>query len=501
MAFRMAIGQFSHETNTFCRGLTEVEHFQESLWVSGSEIVERFRGTRTYLGGILDGAREHGATVLPTFACAAVPSGTISRDCFATIKRTLLDSLRATLPVDAVCLALHGAGVAEGAEDAEGDTLRDVRALVGPKVPIAVTLDLHGNITPTMAQQADGLFGVNFYPHTDMYERGVEAVAFLTRMLKGEVRPAMHLESLDMLTTTFGTGLPAMIEVNERCWEWERKPGVIDCTFFHGFSHTDIRPMGSTVVAIANGDVELARQAARDVAAHVWTNREKFRLRQPAPEEALRQALESPGGPIVINDTSDNPGGGGPGDGTRLLGPMLAMNLPGEVERREPGAYQAAACFAHIWDPEAAAAAQAAGVGATIRLRLGGKYDDRHGAPLAVTALVKCLSDGRFVRQSPMGRGMHVNLGKMARLVIGGMDVLVGSLRGQTLDAEVYLLHGIDVARYKIVALKSSHHFRAGLEPIAKRIINADDDGLSQLDLTRFPYRNVRRPIWPLDPL
>src|SRR3972149_6668827 len=121
MAFRMAVGQFSHETNTFCKGLTEVEHFRESLWSSGDEIVERFRGTRTYLGGMLDGARAHGATVLPTFACSAVPSGTISRGCYAAIKRQPLDRLRAVLPVDAVCLCLHGGGAAEGAEDAEGD--------------------------------------------------------------------------------------------------------------------------------------------------------------------------------------------------------------------------------------------------------------------------------------------------------------------------------------------------------------------------------------------
>jgi microcystin degradation protein MlrC len=139
-------------------------------------------------------------------------------------------------------------------------------------------------------------------------------------------------------------------------------------------------------------------------------------------------------------------------------------------------------------------------VGATIDVALGGKYDDLHGAPLPLAAYVKCLTDGRFVRQALMGRGTHDDLGRMVRLHVGGLDILVSSVRQQTFDAEVFLLHGIDVTRYKIVALKSSNHFRAGFAPLAREIITADSPGLTTLRIERFPRRRNTQPLWPLDP-
>jgi len=193
-----------------------------------------------------------------------------------------------------------------------------------------------------------------------------------------------------------------------------------------------------------------------------------------------------PEGPVVINDTSDNPGGGSPGDSTHLLRAMLDMHLEN-------------ACYAYIFDPETAAQAHAAGVGATIPVLLGGKTDDLHGTPIAATAYVKCLTDGRFRLTTPMGRGMRVDLGPMARFQIGGLDVLVGSVRQQVLDDEMFLLHGIDVRRYRIVAVKSSSHFRAGYRHLATAIIAADTPGATTLRLDGFPYQRIRRTIWPLD--
>jgi microcystin degradation protein MlrC len=201
----------------------------------------------------------------------------------------------------------------------------------------------------------------------------------------------------------------------------------------------------------------------------------------------------------VVNDMSDNPGGGGAGDSTGLLGPMLATSQAirerAAAEGLQPGT------FGFVFDPEVARLAHEAGVGATIQCRLGAKTDDRHGVPLAVTAYVKCLTDGQFVQTSPMGRGTQVDLGKTARLVIDGIDVLVASVRTQTLDDEVFRLHGIDVTRYKLVALKSANHFRAAFEPLARAIVTADGPGLSARDVRLWPYRNLRRPLWPFDPV
>lgn len=241
-----------------------------------------------------------------------------------------------------------------------------------------------------------------------------------------------------------------------------------------------------SVLAMADGDAELARKAAQAVARAVWEAREEYRPQILTPAEALAAALAVEGGPVVVNDTSDNPGGGSPGDSTHLLRAMLEANLTN-------------ACFGFIYDPETAALAHRAGVGATIQVRMGGKTDDLHGAPIEGQAYVKALTDGRFRLTSPMWQGSLIDLGPMARLQMGGVDVLVSSQRQQVLDEEVFLLHGIDVRRCKIVALKSSSHFRAGFRHLARAIIAADAPGATTLRVEVFPFQRIRCPMWPLD--
>jgi microcystin degradation protein MlrC len=484
---RVLTGGISHETNTFRSGFTEVPDFQGREWSVGQEIIERHRGVHDNFGAMIDTAERLGIELVPTFFTTAPPSATISRRAFEETRSLLLNGIREALPVDALLLRLHGAGVAEGVDDIEGALLKDIRALVGPTVPIVVTLDLHGNLTQETLDYADALFGVHLYPHTDMYDRAEEAMEIIPKILSGEVKPTMHLTKLPLMIPLTTANLSPIKEINERCWEWETQPGVIDCVFFHGFAQSDIPIAGVSVLAMTDNDPDLARRVSQDVARYVWDLRDEFRFDPTPPEEAFRQALAVEGGPVVLNEASDNPGGGGPGDGTHLLRAMIEAGL----ER---------ACFGSIFDPETAAQAHEAGAGTTINVRLGGKIDPMHGAPIEMPAYVKCLTDGQFIQQSPMGHGARINLGKMARLVMNGVDVLVYS-RGktQTLDPEVFLLHGIDVMRYKIVALKSSNHFRAGFEPIAREIIRADTPGLVSADLDTYPYRRRPRPVAPFE--
>lgn len=486
MAYRIAIGEIAHETNTFCAEPTPVEPFKRYEWQHGKEIVAAHGGNRSYVGGMLAAAEELGVTAVPIFCASAYPSGTIMAEAYREMLGELVGGIARAMPVDAVCLSLHGAGVALGVDDLEADVLEQVRLLVGPEVPIAVALDLHGNITQEMVDQADGLFGVNFYPHTDSYERGAEALTFLHRLLRREIRPVMHLERLPMIISTCTTDLEPGKRLNELCWQWEQRPGLLDCTIFHGFPYTDVPAVGMSVVTLADGDADLAREAGKGVARAVWAAREEYRLKSLTPQEAIAEALAVEGGPVVINDTSDNPGGGSPGDSTHLLRAMLEAELP-------------SACYAFIYDPQTAAHAHDAGVGATIRVRLGGKTDTVHGTPIEADAYVKALTDGRFRYTTPMGRGMAVDLGPMARLRIGGIDILVASERNQVLDDEVFLLNGIDVRGYKIVALKSSAHFRAGFNHLAKAIIAADAPGATTLRIENFTHHRIPRPIWPLD--
>jgi microcystin degradation protein MlrC len=241
------------------------------------------------------------------------------------------------------------------------------------------------------------------------------------------------------------------------------------------------------VVVTVREDREQARRIARRLAQMLWDARERFRARSLSADEAVAEAvaIAAQKRPVVINETSDNPGGGTPGDGTHLLRAMLAAKLTD-------------ACFGFIVDPEVAAQAHTAGTGATIDVSLGGKYDDLHGRPLVAQAYVKALSDGRLVMQAMM-KGARINLGPLARLVIDGIDVVVASHRSQTFDPEPFLAVGIDVRRYAIVALKSSNHFRAGFRDVAAAIVTADPPGLTTHHVEIFPRRRAPGTLWPLD--
>ncbi len=483
---RIAVGELSHETNTFCQGLTTVADFKAFMWHKGEDLARVHAGNRTYVGGMLDRARDLGIEAVPTFGAMAYPSGTIARDDFARLLDELVEAIRAALPIDGVALALHGAGVAEGDDDIEATILRAVRQLVGERVPIAASLDLHGNISQEMVDHADGLFGVNFYPHVDSYERGREAVEFLNRVHQGGVRPVMHLERLPMMIAPTTTDLDPAKRFIEMAWEMEERPAILDCTIYHGFPWTDVPAVGMSVLVMADGDRAAARNAATQIASAIWEAREEYRPAILSPAQAIAAALAMEGQPIVINDTSDNPGGGAPGDSTHLLRAMVSAGLE-------------SACFGFMFDPEVAAQAVKAGIGSSIDVRLGAKTDDLHGKPLEAKAYVKALTDGRFRLSTPMWRGLEVNLGPMARLEIGGIAVLVSSSRQQTLDDEVFRLNGIDVSRYKIVALKSSQHFRAGFNHLAKGIVAADAPGATSLQIEKLTHHRIQRPIWPKD--
>lgn len=492
--FRVGIGGIVHETNTYATetfGPTGLDAFHAT---AGERLVRNHRGTRSCIGGMLDAADELGAEVVPLWWAAAEPSGTIERSAYEAMRDQLVTAIRSALPLDALALDLHGAGVMGEADDLEADLGRAIRNVVGPDLPIVVTLDLHGNISDEMAELYDVMLGYHLYPHTDMWERGDESLRLLPALLDGSLHPTAHVEHLPILlpTSTTDPGYPAA-EMNEVCRRLEERPGVVDVTVFHGFPFTDIENVGVHVVVTTDGDAELARAVGAEVGGWVWSNRERFRLESPTPDQAVRLALaaDTTGGPVVINETSDNPGGGTPGDGTHLLRALLEA---------EPGV---PVVFGFLCDPDVAGAAHRAGVGATIDVRLGGKHDELHGLPVEATVYVKALTDGRFTLRA-ISEGTRVNLGRSARLVVGGrsgaVQVIVVSHRSQTFDEQVFLLHGIDVTRYAVVALKSSNHFRAGFRDVASQIITADAPGLTTNRVEVFPHTRASRPLWPQDP-
>ena len=486
---RIAVGGIEHETNTYATesmGTTRLDDFQQ---LRGDEIFS-VRGTRTFLGGFLSAIDDADHEAVPILWAWAGPSGIIELPAYDALKSEYIERLTAALPVDAVAVSMHGAGVVEGIEDLEADLAAAIREAAGPDVPIVVPLDLHGNITSEMGDRIDLMLGVQEYPHTDMYERGAEAITLLPGLVAGSMRPTTHVERLPLLLPTSTTDAGPAADIRDLCLAAEEQPGVIDASFFHGFPYTDIGATGASVVVITDNDPALAHQIATNIANAVWSRRDEFVVESLQPEttiELASQALAAGGGPVVINDTADNPGGGTPGDGTHLLAAMI------EADVKE-------SCFGFVFDPVTAEAAHAAGVGATIDVRIGGRHGPLHGEPVEATAYVKTLTDGRIVYSSPMVAGVRASLGKSARLTIGHVDVIVTSRRNQTFDPEIFLLHGIDVTTRSIVGLKSSQHFRAGFRDLATKIITADSPGLTTLDVNVFDHPAADGPLWPLDP-
>jgi microcystin degradation protein MlrC len=379
--------------------------------------------------------------------------------------------------------------VPEGLDDGEGDLIAAVRQAVGPDVPIAVTLDLHGNLSSAMVTHASVLHGYKTYPHVDMAERGEEAAARLMDVIAGRIRPTAAFRKPPLLPPlgNQGTARGPMRRLYDLAGEMERDPRVISISVFAGFPFADIPDAGLGIYVVTDNDQALAEQLAEKVARVAWEHRHEFLHTALPVKDAVAKALAAEGRPIVLADMADNTGGGAAGDGTEILRELVRVGARSTV----------VAC---LWDPAAVLACVKSGVGGRITLEVGGKVDDRHGAPLRVTGTVRTLSDGRFVHKGPMMRGLPGRLGTTAVLDVDDIKVILISYRWQTLDPEMIRFVGIDPTAEKVVVVKSTIHYRAAFEPLAKEIIEVDAPGLSSSNLTRFRFERVRRPIFPLDP-
>jgi microcystin degradation protein MlrC len=489
---RIASGGISQETNTFASHPTTLDDFvrdsggDPAFSTDGVEAL--YSGTATIHGGYVDAARERGVDLVPTLLANATPGGTIEESAYRQLKAMLLERMEAVLPVDGVLLDLHGAMVTAEHQDAEGDVISAVRDLVGRTVPVVATLDLHANITALMAEQADVLIGYDTYPHVDMGDRGVEALNLIADIAAGQVRPSMAYQQLPLITMPplQCTLRQPMSRLLERMHAIESEPGVMTATLSMGFPFADIQDAGVSVLVTADGDLALAEAKAQALADEVWEEREAFNVGLTPVREVLRYVREEATGLVVLADGSDNPGGGGPSDGTVILQALLDEGTE-------------AAVVGVLCDPETVAQAHEAGVGTTIDAVIGGKTDRLHGDPVRTQAYVRTLGDGEFVYRGPMGRGARGHLGRTAVLVIGGTEVVVSERRDQLRDAEMLRTVGIEPRDRRLLAVKSAVHFRTDIGTLAERIFDADTPGVHRPDFSSYTYEQVRRPIYPLD--
>lgn len=485
----VVIGQIEHETNTFSSLATGYDAFDDTSLYFGEEILPEFRGTNTALGGFIGVADERDWTVVPTVAADATPGGIVTAEALATLLDEVLAGIERSDP-DAVLLALHGAMVAEGHPDGDGYVLQQVREVAGD-VPVMASLDLHANVSERMVEYADGLFGYDTYPHVDIGDAGRTAARTVAATLDGEIDPTVVVERAPLLLP-----LPPLQTDREPMRSLVRSADASesrwrpDVSVFGGFAYADVPTAGFSVVGVADRSVrEETRAICSRIAEEAYDRRHEFDAEYTAVAEAVAEAQtydrQAAGGPLLLADIADNPGGGSAQDGTVLLRALLEAGIENVA-------------LAAVVDPAAVEASVEAGVGERLTTDLGGHTED-NGDPLAVEGTVRLISDGAYRNQGPMSNGLRVNLGRTAVLELDGVTVVVGSHRQQPYDAEAFRSQGITPERQDVLVVKSTVHYRAAFEPVAGTIREVAAPGLCHPDLSRFEYEHVPRPLYPLD--
>ena len=499
MAHRVLIAGFMHETNTFSKLPTTLDDYRRRFFVEGeTAMVRTFKGTKNEIGGFIDSVATHGWQPVYVLAANATPSGKLTRDCWETIRDKIVNGARSAGQLDGVCLSLHGAMVSETEDDAEGALLEALRGVVGPGLPIVVTLDLHANATVRMARHASALISYRTYPHIDGYERAVQAAALLQQAMDGQKKPRCLLVQPAMLEgaehgRTTQPGL--MLDLLAKADGFEKEPGINVVSIQAGFTWADIPYTGPSVAVSHEPEAEpRARAIARELIDEIWRRREEGAATYYRPIAdgiaAARAQAQGDGagkkGPLVIADGTDNPGGGGYNDTTPVLQALLDAGIDNVG-------------FGTIYDPATVQQAMKAGVGSEIEVSLGGHTDPAMGASVKARAAVRMLSDGSFKNDGPMNAGVETAMGPTAVLRIGGIDVVTISNRIQTIDLQVFLSQGIDPTAKSVLVVKSVQHYRAAYAPIAREIVLVDSGGICSPDISRLKFTKLRRPIWPFD--
>ena len=489
---KFVIAQMQHETNTFSPVPTPWEEFGPKGPYLGRDAFDAVKGKGMAMAAFLDLAGRVGAQVATPVAAWANPSGPVDGNAYDRICDAICNDV--AKGCDAVLLDLHGAMVvADRTDDGEGTLLEKIRA-IAPRTPIAVSLDLHANVTERMVHNCDVITGYKTYPHVDQYESGELAGAILMRMMKGEVKPVMAWGNAPILAQTLrqNTAEGGMKAFVEAAHEAERH-GLLAATAFGGFQMADIHDAGLSAVTVADDNKAAATKACNAMLDVAWSQKEDFIYRGQPLEQSIAQAKsmgEQSGGPVLLLDHADNCASGSTQDTMYVLREALRQGLTGIA-------------VAPIRDPAAVAKLIEAGIGAKVTLPVGGKMDmpsiRRKGEPLMLTGVVRNITDGEYTITGPQFTGMRCFMGRTVVLDTSTALVVISERNQEPWDRGVYESVGIDPTRQRYLLLKSRMYFRPVFLPIAKGMVYCDAPGVSSSDWTEFDYRKLRRPIYPLD--
>lgn len=478
---RIFTAALATETNTFSPICIDRRAFEASLYAPPGKHPE----TPTLCTAPITVGRrvtaKKGWELIEGTAAWADPAGLVNRQTYEDLRDEILGQLRAALPVDAVVLGLHGAMVADGCEDTEGDLLQRVREIVGPDVLVCAELDPHSHLTARRVAAADFFVFFKEFPHTDFVERAEDLWRIAIDTLEGRVTPVMSVFDCRMIDV-FPTSRDPMRSFVDKLMQIERDDAdVLSLSVVHGFMAGDVAEMGTRMLVVTNGKAEKGEALARELGLELFSRRGTYRMPEIDERQAVAQALAAPARPVVIADMWDNPGGGTAGDATVLLEELIARNATDTA-------------IGTIWDPMAVQICMAAGEGAEIPLRFGAKSGPGTGRPIdGIVKVVKLVRNAemRFGESfAPFGDAVHIRL--------HGIDIILNTTRAQSFDPSLFSVMGIDPTSKKILVIKSTNHFFASFSKIASEILYCSAGTPYPNDPARTPYRRARRDIWPM---
>ena len=480
---RLFIATLGTETNTFASFPTGIDDFKACMWNEGS--VETLPTSPWSAPGQIWLKRGHalGWEVVQSLFAFANPAGPTVRGDYESMRARILGDLAAAGPVDAVLLYLHGAMVADGYDDCEGDLVSRIRAQVGDRTRIGVELDLHGHIDNTIVDAADLIVIYKTYPHIDHAERAEDLFDLMVRTLKGEIDPKMALfdcMSMGLFPTTMEG---PMIEFSAAIIEAEGKDGVLSLSLNHGFPWADVPLAGVKMLAVSDGDVKIAEAAAEKYGKWFYRIRREATLPFTSFEEAIAEARTKGDKPLLIADTADQIGSGAPGDTTYVLKAFIDNGIRNAV-------------VAPLWDPLAVGICFQVGVGAKLRLRIGGKFEPHSGPPLDADAEVLFLKRNAYQDHLP---GERIDIGDVAVVRVEGIEVMLTTLRTNLFSLSLFSLHGITFDDKQVVSIKNLYKHKDLFVTNTRKQLFVATPGTSNPDWSQLPFKRLPRPMWPLD--
>jgi microcystin degradation protein MlrC len=526
---RIAIAGFMHESNTFSTTRTDRAAFEAGSFKFGDAMVEEWKDAHHEMGGFIEGAGRFGYEAKPMLMAWATPAGPVTDDVLDEVVTRIAEGIRPRIrtdeqpgDIDGLLLALHGAMVAQGYPDGDGEVLRRLRQALGPQFPIVVTLDFHANLSEQMVRNATAIVFYQTNPHVDQRQRGLVAASIMARTVRGQVRPMQAFAKPATLITIAcqNTSSEPLLEFMQQARTLEARPGILSANISAGFPYADVHEMGPSALVVTDDDAARAQREADRLAEQLWAARHRLVRELPDARTAVTQAIRSSRHPVVLVEFGDNIGGGSPGDSTIILRELLRQGAGGAVEV--------------IYDPEVVEQAASVGIGGTLETWVGGKSDRLHGEPVAIRARVQSIHDGHWIEGEPRHGGRrHNDQGRTVVLEIASCELLiaehkksdtseqsrstassisnqqsaisnsltlvVNSKRTPPFSLGQLTSLGIDPAAQKILVVKAAIAYRAAYGPIAGEIIEVDTPGLTANDPRRFIYRRARRPLYPLD--